>query len=130
MVSETPALKETQSAVPKNGLSGQEPNEQGYEDIQVYIDRGLSFYKQGKLYEALLEFLQVLAVDPLDPLGHYLCGITLQAFDLEDMAVAEWAAASSLNVTDGGKWDSDWDWIKRKSYEFVESHRTSSVYHA
>jgi len=73
-----------------------------------------------------MEFLQVLAIDPLDPIGHYLCGLTLQAFKLEDMAVAEWAAASSLYIRDGGKWDSDWDWMKGKCYEFVENHRQSS----
>jgi len=93
--------------------------------VQFHIEQGLALYRKGDLHNAYIEFLQVLAIDSHDPLGHYLCGLTLQALKLEDMAVAEWAAASSLYVRDGGKWDSDWDWIKEKCYQFLEQHRYS-----
>jgi Tfp pilus assembly protein PilF len=95
-------------------------------EIQEHIDLGLSLYKSGEVHEAYVEFLQVLAIDPRDPIGHYLCGLTLQAFKLEDMALAEWAAASSLQVRDGGKWDSDWDWIKQKCRQFLSQDRQDS----
>ena len=99
-------------------------NFKSYEDeLQSHIDRGLDFYKKGSLHEAYVEFLEVLAINQNDALGHYLCGLTLQALKLEDMAVAEWAAASSLYVRDGAKWDSDWDWIKQKCYQLLEQHR-------
>jgi hypothetical protein len=91
--------------------------------VQEHIDRGLNLFRRGKPHDAFVEFLQVLAVEPNDPLGHYLCGLTLQALDLEEMAVAEWAAVSSLYVRDGGKWDSDWDWIKQKSHQFAQINR-------
>jgi hypothetical protein len=93
--------------------------------IQGHIDRGLNLYKCGLIHDAFVEFLEVLAADSNDPLGHYLCGVTLQAMNLEDMALSEWAAASSLNVRDGELWDSDWDWIRTKSNEFLRQGRES-----
>ncbi len=94
--------------------------------IQALIDTGLNLYKGGRIHEALVEFLQVLAIDPHDPLGHYLCGVALQALELEDMALQEWAAASSLQVRDGEQWNNDWEWIRIKSNQLLEQVKGSS----
>ena len=85
--------------------------EQGNIDnaIQKHVDRGLSLYKRGKIHDAIREFLRVLSLDSYDPLGHYLCGVTLQALELEEMALDEWAAASSFSIRDSSASNADWD---------------------
>ena len=42
----------------------------------AHRERGLAYYQKGKFYEALIEFQNVVQLDPKDPDGHYRLALT------------------------------------------------------
>ena len=82
------------------GLSAQETGEPDAEAApkHEHLKCGIMLYAQGQTQKALWDFFESVAARPGDVLGHYLCGVALQALGLEQEAQVEWETVVALTA--------------------------------
>jgi len=71
--------------------------------LDIYLEQGKKFQKQGNFAEAILCYQQVISLDPNSFWGHHLLGCALEKQNQQDEAIATWLKAISFNLNNDAR---------------------------
>ena len=93
------------------------------DDFEAYVTRGGFYYEIGELEQALVDFDQVVNLDPLYAPAYYYRGAAFMQMDEAERAIAEFLEALRLN-DEGAYLEPN---FRRLAEQFLESLEATSL---